>query len=98
MAKKKLRINRILILCIPVLMASYVLFTINEQRLEMNQLKRQEASYIERINTALKEIEEIKGKIEGADEEDFIEKIARQQLKMVGSDEIIFIDMGKGGK
>ncbi|KAB3531857.1 FtsB family cell division protein [Alkaliphilus serpentinus] len=98
MPKKKLKFNRILMLFIPIFLSAYVLFTLYEQQMEMVELKKQEGNYVEKLNATLNEIEEIKAQIEGASEDGFIEKIAREQLKMIGSDEVIFIDMGKGGK
>ncbi|SCX78081.1 FtsB family cell division protein [Alkaliphilus peptidifermentans] len=95
--KKRRRFSGTIMMLLPILLCGYVLFTLFEQQKEMAELKRQEAYYLEKIDKAEKEIEDINYRIENADSDEHIEKVAREQLKMIGSDEIIFIDMGKGG-
>ncbi|KAB3531889.1 hypothetical protein F8154_12320 [Alkaliphilus pronyensis] len=95
--KKKLRINRLLMMLLPMFLLGSVLFTLYEQQKEMAELKKQEAFYIDKIKNTEKEIQSIIHKIENAHNDEYIEKIAREQLKMIGEDEIIFIDIENAG-
>ena len=76
----------------------YVGFTLFEQQQEMSALKQEEKEVLSKIESTQKEIDAITSNIESANTEQYIEKIARENLKMIGSDEVIFIDLGKNNK
>jgi cell division protein DivIC len=78
-----------------IMLCFYVLSTLYEQQREIQHLRQQEAEIRSKIERAQAEADEIKKKIESSGTDQYIESIAREQLKMVGSDEIIFIDLEK---
>ena len=100
MVNKKRRRNpgKLIFLGIIILVCFYVVFTLVEQQQEMADLKRQEEEVLLKIEATQKEVDRITNSIESANTEQYIEKIAREQLKMIGSDEVIFIDLGKNNK
>ncbi|SDY57361.1 Cell division protein FtsB [Proteiniborus ethanoligenes] len=89
--RKGLKIRHILV-CIMVI---YVGTTfINQQKLivALNKEKIEKQNEIDRLNSEIKDIEE---KLEYTDSLEYIEKMAREELKMVMPDEIIFIDKNR---
>ena len=79
-----------------ILSIFYVFFTFYDQHKEMKYLKAREKSLLEDINKIEDEIQLLKDQIENSNTDEYIEKIAREHLKMVKEDELIFIDLGKG--
>lgn len=90
-SKKGLRIRHVLILAIAIYLGVTL---INQQKiitaLKNDKIKRQEE--IEKLNNEIKDIEE---KLEYTDSLEYIEKMAREELKMIMPDEIIYIDKNK---
>lgn len=78
-----------------LLMGGYVLFTLYEQSKEMAYLENVKKEYEIQVTQTQKEINQIKKDIENAHRDEYIEKVAREQLKMIGKKEIIFVDLGK---
>ncbi|WP_026477301.1 FtsB family cell division protein [Alkaliphilus transvaalensis] len=96
MAKKKRRqLNKFVFLSIVILIGGYVLFTLYEQSKELRHLKSIKEEYEIKISQTEEEINHIKENIDNAHSDQYIERIAREQLKMIGANEIIFIDLGK---
>ncbi|NLM04929.1 MAG: septum formation initiator family protein [Clostridiales bacterium] len=92
--RKKSKNNRIFKLIL-LLFIGYFVITMYQQKCEMELLRQQEAEYMEKIEQRKKEIAALEEQLKQSNDDEYIEKIARQQLKMVGSDEIIIIDIGK---
>ncbi len=90
-SRKKLRIRHFLILAAIVYLG--IVF-INQQKiikaLENEKVQKQEK--IEQLNSEIKDIEE---KLKYTDSLEYIEKMAREELKMIKADEIIYIDKNK---
>ncbi len=96
MTKKKRRnFSNLIFLSILVFIGGYVLFTLYEQSQELTYLKNLKNQYQQQISQTEEEINNMKENIENAHSDQYIEKIAREQLKMIGANEIIFIDLGK---
>ena len=61
----------------------------------MRYLKTREETLLEDIDRIEKDIQSLKDQIENSNTDEHIEKIARENLKMVKEDELIFIDLKK---
>jgi len=72
----------------------YVMTTLYQQRNEMQFLGQQESEYLQEIAKRQQEIADLEEQLAQSENDEYIEKIARQQLKMIGSDEIMIIDIG----
>lgn len=68
--------------------------TLYQQRNEMQFLGQQESEYLQEITKRQQEIADLEEQLAQSENDEYIEKIARQQLKMIGSDEIMIIDIG----
>ncbi len=95
--KKPKRINysKLIIKIMLILSVFYVISTFYDQHKEMKYLKAREESLLENIKIEEKNIKELEDQIENSNTEEHIEKIAREHLKMVKKDELIFIDLGE---
>lgn len=87
--------GKLIIKIIFILSVFYVLFTFYDQYKEMRYLKTREENLAEDINKVENDIQSLKDKIENSNTDEHIEKIARENLKMVKEDELIFIDLKK---
>lgn len=89
--KKKIKIGHLFVLALVVYLG---ITFINQQSaiktLEKEKLQKQQE--IEKLNS---EIEDIEEKLKYTDSLEYIEKMAREELKMVKPDEIIIIDTNK---
>ena len=68
--------------------------TLYQQRNEMQFLSQQESEYLQEITKRQEEIADLEEQLAKSEDDEYIEKIARQQLKMIGADEIMIIDIG----
>ncbi|SDJ83810.1 FtsB family cell division protein [Natronincola ferrireducens] len=73
----------------------YVGVTFYQQQQEMKQLRQQEARYLQELEKIQQDIDNLKQQVEISNHDEYIETIARQQLKMIGSNEMIIIDIGQ---
>ncbi|NMA03591.1 MAG: hypothetical protein GX925_02675 [Clostridiales bacterium] len=91
---KRRNYSKLIIRMILVLSVFYVLFTFYDRHKEMKHLKTREETLLEEINKAERDIQLLRDRIENGNTDEHIEKIAREHLKMVKKDELIFIDLG----
>lgn len=99
MAKKKRRsFSGMLFTMVFLFICGYVLFTLYEQQKELNHLQLVETENVEKIQMMEAELSEMQEDINSANSDEHIEKHAREQLKMIGPNEVLFIDLGKGSK
>jgi len=96
--KRRRKPSSFIFLGILIMICFYVSFTLLEQQKEMSALKKEEQEILSKIEGTQKEIDAITNNIERANTDQYIERIARENLKMIGSDEVIFIDLGKNNK
>ena len=89
--KKKIRRNKILIIMILVVIG-YVSWILIDQRLRLQELIKEKGELDKKVEQ-LKELEEqlVKEK-EMVNDPMYIERVARERLKMVKPNEIIYID------
>lgn len=92
--KRKSKNNRIYRL-IFLLIIGYFFNTLYQQKREMQLLQEQEAEFTQRLEVRREEISALEEQLKQSDHDEYIEKIARQQLKMIGSDELMVIDIGR---
>mgnify|MGYP000921834805 CR=1 FL=1 len=92
--KKRRKKSRIIWITILLSLALYVGTTIYQQAKEMAYLDQQKKMVEEEIQRIEEEIESLNKQLEKSDEDEHIEKVAREKLKMIGSDEILIIDTG----
>lgn len=89
--KKKIKIFTMILIVIGI----YSFFTLTEQQREIKDLRIQKSDYLEKIQQVEKEIVNTNNSLTNAKSNEYIEKMAREKLRMIHSDEIIFIDIGK---
>ncbi len=73
----------------------YVGWIFVDQQLRLHKLAEQEGTYKKRVEQLKQEVARREEEIKSANTPEFIEKVAREQLKMVKPNEIIYIDMHK---
>lgn len=85
----------IFISVVVLVFATYFIYTLTEQSMRMTginaEIQRKKAE-LEEINN---EIDLLKEELTMVDEPEFIEKIAREKLKMVSPKDIIYVDSDK---
>lgn len=84
--KKKFRIKHLLILFFII----YVIYTIGMQQLKMMDLARKEAELANKINQAIEERERLKKEIQLLQTNDYIEKVARDELGLVKPGDLVY--------
>lgn len=93
--KKKKNSTKRIYIGVLLLVMFYVVTTLYQQKREMNLLRQQEVGYLQEIEKRQQEIASLQEQLAQSNDDEYIEKIARQQLKMIGSDEIMIIDIGQ---
>ncbi|WP_416197256.1 MAG: Cell division protein FtsB [Sporanaerobacter sp.] len=88
---KKFRIRHLIVL----VFAIYISATLISQRRMLKSLNREKAEMESEVKTLNTEINEINKEIKNSDSLEFVEKVAREELKMVKPREIIYIDKSK---
>ncbi len=86
--------NLIFAFCLICILAIFAgpLYCAAEKRFELEQ---QISDIAAQSADAVKYNNELKDRIKYSDEDEYVEKIAREQLNMVKADEILFIDKNK---
>jgi len=74
-----------------IVFAIYVSTALISQELHYRKLLQEQADYYTKIETLNEEIERLESKLESSQDPRAIEKIAREKLKMVKPNEIIYI-------
>ncbi len=82
--------NRITIIIVGILFA-YLSISLINQQIKINSLLEKEKEALEELESLKAEANSIKEKIEESNNDEFIEKVAREKLKMVKPNEIIYI-------
>ena len=93
--KKRKNKSKIIGTLILLVLGLYVVGTLYQQQQEMKALKQKEILSLQKIEEMQQDIDMLKEQLETSNEDQYIERIARQQLKMVDSDEFVVIDMGQ---
>ncbi|KYO66092.1 FtsB family cell division protein [Thermovenabulum gondwanense] len=87
MKRPRFRIRHFLLL----LFVFYFVTTLIFQQLKFMELKREEQKLKESINEALQEREQLEKELSRLNDKSYIEKIAREQLRLVKPGEYIYI-------
>lgn len=97
MEKQKRRRNysKLIVRGILIFSVFYLASTFYDQYKEMKYLAEHEAALSQTLQELQEEVDSLKDQIENSNTDEHIEKIAREHLKMVKKDELIFIDLGK---
>lgn len=89
-SKKKKRVNWIrLFLSLFIL---YALFIIADQQFTMHRLNKTKNEIIKDIEVSQMENEKLRDMLENVTDKEYIERMAREQLGLVKSDETVYID------
>lgn len=89
--RKRVKVSHLIILALVVYIG--IIFIKQQSAIkELEEEKLQKQHEIERLNSEIMNIEE---KLKYTDSLEYIEKMAREELKMVKPDEIIIIDTNK---
>lgn len=89
--KKKNKFSTIIVLAVLFISVTFTIKLV-EQKKSLNQLKAEKANYESQMTSLNNEIEELKEDYEKKDSMEFVEKIAREKLGMVKSQEIVVIE------
>lgn len=89
--KKRFRLRHLIM----ILIIFWLGKTLISQSIAMNELNNRKKQYEEEITVLEEEIQQLRTEIENKDSLDFIEKVARDKLKLVKPREIIYIDKNK---
>ncbi len=73
----------------------YVAWVFGNQQIKLNALQQQEQEKQEQVAILKQEVLRLEEEIQQSNTPEFIEKVAREQLKMVKPHEIIYIDSEK---
>lgn len=92
MKKKKsfLKRNRYMVL-LSIVFAVYISTALINQELQYRKLRAEESDYLQQIELLNEEVERLEVRLESNQDPQAIEKIAREKLKMVKPNEIIYI-------
>lgn len=93
MKKKKglvVKRNKYLIFILVVFLA-YVIYSIAQAEIKIQELKAREATLTEELNKLTEETKSLTKQLEDSKSLESIEKIAREKLKMVKPNEVIYI-------
>lgn len=90
--KKGFRLWHFLIL----LIIFYLGKTLINQSMMMNELAKRKQKEEQEIQKLQEDIKELEAEIENKDTLEFVEKVAREELRLVKPREIIYIDKNKG--
>lgn len=89
--KKGFRLRHLLM----ILLTFWLGKTLISQSIMMKDLNERKKQYEDEITQLEEEIQELKTEIDNKDSLEFIEKVARDELKLVKPREIIYIDKNK---
>lgn len=89
--KNKNKFSTIIVLALIFISVTFTVKLVEQNR-TLNQLKNEKASYEKQMSSLNEEIEELKKDYEKKDSMEFVEKIAREKLGMIKSQELIVID------
>ncbi len=88
---KKFRIRHLIILVFGI----YICTTLISQKKMLKNLNAEKVEMENEVKTLNTEINEINKEIKNSDSLEFVEKVAREELKMLKPREIIYIDKSK---
>jgi len=84
--EKKFRIKHLLILFFVI----YIIYTLAIQQLKMIDLSKQETELAEKINSVIEEREQLKKEIQLLQTDQYIERVARDELGLVKPGELVY--------
>lgn len=93
--KKRVRRGNRPFYMILLVIGLYVVWIFVSQQMKLHELTEQEAAYKKRVEVLKQEVARREEEVKNGNTPEFIEKVAREQLKMVKPNEIIYIDMHK---
>lgn len=73
-----------------ILFAIYVVYTVGVQQIKLWDLAKQEASLSKRLEKSKGEMTDLKKKVELLHTENYLEKVARDELGLVKPNELIY--------
>lgn len=73
-----------------ILFAIYVVYTVGVQQIKLWDLAKQEASLAKRLEKSKGEMTDLKKKVELLHTENYLEKVARDELGLVKPNELIY--------
>ncbi|HHY90580.1 MAG TPA: cell division protein FtsL [Clostridiales bacterium] len=93
--KKKRRKSSWIFRIFLLLIICYVAGIFINQRIQLHELNQERAALQKQVNQLKKEISRLENDKKRADDPEYIEKVAREELKMVKPNEIIYIDTNR---
>jgi len=70
----------------------YAIFTIGSQQITIYRLKKSQQQLANKIEEAQRENQKLQDMLEDVTSQEYIEKMAREQLGLVKADEIVYVD------
>ena len=78
-----------------IVISLYAIFTFIKQEISIKKLNLEKAQSEEKLKQLNSQKKELEDKVKKTDSVEYIEKIAREELKMVKPNEMIYIDRNK---
>ena len=95
MKKKKMNIYAFTIISFIIFLVSYTIMSLVNQSIQIREYKEKISSIRSQIKTVDEEINKLKEEKNNYQKDEYIEKIARERLKMAKPGELIYIDVNK---
>lgn len=96
MKKKKDNSSKVIVL-IALAIAFYLVYTFHTQEIQLNKLEQEIIELEKEKKEKEQMIKEIKDEIQNINSPQYIEKYAREELKMVRENEKVYVDVNKSG-
>lgn len=95
---KKINIKRALVIFVSAAVVIYFGGTLISQQRTLNQKNNEIEALEQKIAEAAAETERLKTEVENLENPEYIEKIARERLGLIGPNERVFVDANKADK
>lgn len=94
--KRKLAPGKLLKAVLLLFVCFYFIFTLINQQIDLSKYKAVSADYSEKIQAANLEQKQLKDELDQTSTDEYMERMAREKLGLVKSNERVFIDVTSG--
>ncbi len=92
---KKINLKRLTVLLVAVIAVVYFGGTLISQQKTLNQKNKEIEALEQKIAEAAAETERLEQEVENLENPEYIEKVAREKLGLIGPNERVFVDANK---
>lgn len=94
--KRKLAPGKLLKVVLLLFVCFYFIFTLINQQIDLSKYKAVSADYSEKIHAANLEQKQLKDELDQTSTDEYMERMAREKLGLIKSNERVFIDVTSG--